>query len=256
MKDEFVECGLTPTEYDILVHLLSRGTRGAGAIAHALHIKRSTVYSALESLEKRKLIHRSKEAGPTEFIPIDTEQIPAILASQARGQYDRIMSAIELIKPRIERFSGGKPYRAGQLEITQIETSEEYQQLLARYIYHRNYDAIWNPQVAIYSPFIKKRMLIFFEESAKSKNKIRDILIDGPMATWYIKRIKNPYHEVRVIEDKNPSLADQFVVDNSVIITLNSPESEAAIEIKNVHVADFTRWTFKNLWDRLAPAED
>ncbi len=255
MKEEFIECGLTPTEYDILIHLLARGTRGAGSIANALKIKRSTVYSALESLERRKLIRRAKETGPTEFVPIDTNQIPTLLASQARVAFDRVMSAIELIKPRIERFSGGKPFHAGQLEITEIETTEDYLQLLAKYIFHRDYCAMWNPQLAVYSPAVKKRLLIFFEETAKSKNKIRDILIAGPMANWYIKHIKNPYHEVRLLEDKNPGLADQFVVDNSVIISLNSPESENALEIKNQHYADFARWQFTSLWDRLAPAD-
>ena len=148
MRDEFIECGFTQTEYDILIHLLARGTRSAGSIANALKVKRSTVYSALESLERRGLIRREKSGSVAEFTPIETTEIPALLAGQARLSYERVLSAIDLIKPRIERFSSGKQFHAGELEIIQVDNSQEYAKLLSKYILFRDYCAIWNPQVA------------------------------------------------------------------------------------------------------------
>lgn len=252
MRDEFIQCGFTQTEYDILIHLLARGTRSAGAVANSLKVKRSTVYSALESLERRGLIRREKSGSVAEFSPIETSEIPSLLAGQARTNYERVLSAIDLIKPRIERFSSGKQFHAGELEIIQVDNTHEYVQLLSKYILFRDYTAIWNPQVAIYSPEVKKRMQQFLKETAKNKNKIKDILIDGPLTQWYLGHIKNPNHQVRIIKDEDPNLADLIVVDDSVILSLNSPESESAVQIKNAHYASFMRWYFMNLWDRLA----
>ena len=50
------------------------------------------------------------------------------------------------------------------------------------------------------------------------------------------------------------SLADLVVVNDVVIVSLNSPDAECALEIKNGHYSTFMRWYFMTLWDRL-PAE-
>ena len=84
MRAEFLACGLTETEYDVFHHPLTRGSRSAGVIAKTLSIKRSTVYSALEHLEEKKLVTRSKAKGTAEFMTISPNEVSTVLFKRAR----------------------------------------------------------------------------------------------------------------------------------------------------------------------------
>lgn len=256
MKEEFVSCGLTPTEYEVLIHLMSRGARSAGIISKALNIKRSTVYSALQALERRRLVRKTDKSGPAEFVSATPEEIPTLLLNHARHGFDSVLSAIELIKPRMKRFQGGKLFNAGALEINHIDTTRDYAQLLARHIHSRDFYAVWNPQVAISSVAARERAQLFLQNSARNRNKVHDILADGPMTRWYISQILNDQHQVRIIDPGETSLADLVVTDDVVIVSLNSPDAECALEIKNGHYATFMRWYFMSLWDRLPPVQE
>lgn len=253
MKDEFIACGLTTTEYEVLMHLLARNARTAGVIARALDLKRSTVYSALQGLEARKLVMRGKKGGAAEFAAAPAEEIPALLLNQARLSFDSVLSNVKLIEPRIMKFQKGNLFNAGEIEINHIDNNRDYFSLIGKYVYTQTYCAVWNPQVAISSPSVKQWMSDWATISARHKNKIRDILVDGPKTRWYLSQIKNPNYEFRLVADGDGGLADLVIANEIVILSLNSPGTECAIEIRNSHYARFMKWYFEELWDRLEP---
>lgn len=251
MKDEFIACGLNATEYDVFVHLLGRGRRAAGHIAKALNLKRSTVYSALQGLEARKLVTRSTNKGTAEFVPVPVEEVSSILLNRARADFEKVAASIELIKPRIEKYRGWRTIEAGALGIRSINSAEEYYEVLTGYILNRDFCAVWNPQVALYSKEIQDWVTRFLEKTGKRKSSIKDIVVNGPMTDWYAHRITNPNHKVRQVAQERQSVADLVIVDDVVLISLMSPESESALEIRNKQFADFSRWYFMLLWERL-----
>jgi predicted transcriptional regulator len=251
MQEEFIACGLTPTEYKVLIHILSKGKRSAGAISQSLKIKRTTVYSALQSLIKRKLIRKTEKKGIAEFSAATPDEIPMILEQQAKEKMERILSSIELIKPRIQGFKSGHVYETGGLEINHYDNTADFLNLLRQHIFEKDFCAVWNPQIAITSPRVKERIRIFLEETGKKRLRIKDILADGPMARWYINNIKNDRHEVKLIKGEDKSMADIIVTDELIIIELNSPDSESALEIKSKHLSLFMKWFFMSLWERL-----
>lgn len=251
MRDEFIACGLTATEYEVLIHLLERGTRGAGMVARTLGLKRTTVYSALEALESRKLVVRTKKAGSAEFTAAPASEIPTILLNQAKGQFEKLLSAVDLIRPRIERFHTPHSFQSGDLSARHIDNSHDYTRLLDKYILSHDFYSVWNPQLAVVSPFIEQRVLRFLRLSGKRRISIKEILARGPKTDWYMQNISNPKHEVRVTDFEETGSSDLLIVKDAVVVSLSSLNNESALEIVNQHYADFMRWYFKSLWSRL-----
>ncbi len=251
MKDEFIACGLSTTEYEVFMHLLGRGRRAAGHVAKALNLKRSTVYSALQGLEARKLVTRSTNKGTAEFVPVPVEEVSLILLNRARADFEKIAASIELIKPRIGKYSGWRSIDAGELEVRSINSAADYYEVLAGYSLNKDFCAVWNPQVALYSKDTQRQIAFLLEKTGKRKNCIKDIVVNGPMTDWYAQRIVNPNHKVKKVTEEPPGVSDLVILDGVVLISLMSPESECAIEIRNKHFADFSRWYFMLLWERL-----
>jgi predicted transcriptional regulator len=229
MREEFIACGLTATEYEVLMHLLVRGVKSAGMIARGLDIKRSTVYSALQGLESRKLVARQKNGKTAEYISAPAEEIPALLVNQAKSSFEKIISSVRLIEPRIQKFQKGNAFNAGAIDINHIDNHHDYYALLEKYIITKDYCAVWNPQVVLDPDSVKEFGIEFLKKSARNRNKIKDIMIDGPMTRWYISKINNPNHQWRIVPDGDCGLADLVVVDDVVILSLNSPDASCAL---------------------------
>jgi sugar-specific transcriptional regulator TrmB len=222
-------------------------------VARALGLKRTTVYSALEALESRKLVTRTKRAGSAEFSAAPANEIPTILINQAKGQFEKLLSAVDLIRPRIERFHSPHAFQSGDLSARHIDNSHDYTRLLDKYILSYNFCSVWNPQLAITTQFVEHRVLRFLRLSGKRRNVIKEIVPPGPRTDWYIKNISNPNHEVRFTDFEATGTSDLLIVEDAVVIALNSLDNESALEIKNKHYSDFMRWYFKSLWARLQP---
>lgn len=255
MRSEFIACGLTETEYDVFYHLLTRGSRSAGVIAKTLGIKRSTVYSALEHLEEKKLVTRSKSKGTAEFMTISPNEVSTVLFNRAREHFEGVLSSIELLKPRLSSFKSSQSIHAGSLEINHIDGSRDYYELIERYCIKSDFCALWNPQASILGEDKMAKVKAFLAITAKRRNKIQDIVARGPISDWYCDNISNPNHEVRFLDGSDAGLADMLVAGNSVIMSLNTPNDESALEVINPHYATFMRWFFNNLWTRLHKAK-
>ena len=255
MRAELIACGLTETEYDVFHHLLTRGARSAGVIAKTLGIKRSTVYSALQHLEEKKLVTRSKSKGTAEFMTISPQEVSTVLFNQAREHFEGVLSSIELLKPRLNAFKVSQHIHAGALEINHIDGSRDYYELIEKYCIKYDFCSLWNPQVSIVGEEKMSKVRAFLNATAKRRNKIQDILARGPVSDWYCESIHNPHHEVRFLEGTDAGLADMLVAGDAVIMSLNTPENESALEVINPHYANFMRWFFNNLWVRLPKAK-
>jgi len=251
MRDEFIACGLNDREYQVLMHLLSAGPRTAGSVARSLKAKRPTIYSALEGLEKQGLVEAQKKKGAAIFAAIPVEDLTKVMLENAREKLNRVEGATQLLKPRLARFSNKRSAQVGTFEVSQIESTLEYLLLLKKHLVLENYCAIWNPQVAIYSENVRSSVSQFLKETGKRQNHIRDILVKGSECEWYCEQITNKNHQVRKIEDSSEVLADLIILADSVIVSLNVPEHERAIKIKNQEYASFMLWFFNSLWKKL-----
>lgn len=254
MKDQFLACGFSSTEYEVLLYLLKRGALSASLVARGLGLKRQTVYSALESLERRKLVTRAKKPQGVIFTPIAARDVPLVMARDANSEFEKVIGALALIRPRIETLQRSEVVRLGddQLAVTHLDLNSDYYNLLVdKYLVKSDICAVWNPNLWLDNELSKKNVARFLRLSTKRKNRVRDIVHPGPMTTWYQGKISNPHHEVRTIDMKGTGLSDVFVAADVVVVSLSSTKQDCALEIKNRHFADFMRWYFESLWERL-----
>ena len=59
---------------------------------------------------------------------------------------------------------------------------------------------MWNPQVALYSKEIQEGATYFLEKTGKRRSCIKDIIVNGPMADWYARKVANPNHKTLLRE--------------------------------------------------------
>lgn len=255
MRDEFIACGLTSTEYDVLMHLLTRGSRGAGNIAKGLGLKRSTVYSALQALESQKLVLRSKQGGLAIFKAIAAREIPTLLRNKAQSQFENIISSVRLIEPRIERYENQECLEEEETTANQIDSSYEYFTVLKKYIFAKDFCAIWNPQVAITSHEDQTWITQFLTATARKKTLIKEILVEGPMTTWYLNQRNNPNHIAKILKKEELGRAGMIILDGIVLLSNRSENTTNALEIKNSHYSSFMREYFHSFWERLPDSE-
>ncbi len=150
-------------------HLLTRGPRSAGVIARAVGMKRSTVCSALEMLERQNLVKRASSKGVAEFAPIHPEEIALIPFNQARANFEKVLSSIELIKPLLEQYKPHQTIHAGKLEITHIDHSQDYYHRIEKDVLKHDFYALWNPQASIIDDIKRSKVEAFLELTGNKK---------------------------------------------------------------------------------------
>lgn len=261
MHDEFMHSGLNGTETKVLFYLLSHGPRSAGILSQNLKIKRTTIYSALEGLISLRLVSKEKVGGKMVYAPAPTDMVPQILLKKAELDFERARDAVSSMHSRLEGFAKQHSVVFGGFEIQRIQSTTDFLKILDQNIFTKDFCAIWNPQVSIYSETVKARIARFLEKTARRKNHIWDVIPAGPKTKWYIDNIRNENHQVRLIpldptgSNEHSSLADLIIVDDLVIVSLNVAHNESALLIKSDPFATFMRWVFKSLWNALPQNE-
>ena len=254
---EFKDSGLNGTETKILFYLISNGPRSAGTLSQNLKIKRTTIYSALDGLMNLQLILKEKVAGKMVFSAIPKEMVTDLLSKRAQIQFEKTKDAISSLSTRLEGFDQKNSVKFGGFEIQRIQSTVDFLKLLDKYIFTKDFCAIWNPQASIYSETVKNRIAKFLEKTARNKNAIKDIFPEGPKTRWYIKNIKNPKHEYRIIPSGNAEakyqtdVADLILVEDMVLISLNIPHNESMLMIKSQPFENYMRWLFDTLWNSI-----
>ena len=79
-----LQTGLSRNEALIYLHLAEHGSASPLTLARSLHLPRSTIYSAVETLEGRNLLRREKKSGAAIFKAQDPSALLHTLDKQAR----------------------------------------------------------------------------------------------------------------------------------------------------------------------------
>lgn len=252
MKEELAKFGLNTTEQDILVYLLRFGSRNAGIIAQKLNLKRPTAYSALENLIKLNLVFKDVSGKSYNFRAAQANEIPQILHRNEELRFEKSKFAIELLKRPLEELSKMQHAKLGHFQIELIESTERYTELMYKHNCFDNHYAIWDPNTAIYDKEVKNGIEVFFEKSSKQKNKIREILVKGPLTDWYISKIKNKDHICKTVDSKLITVADLCIYEKDItLISLNNPNSETGLVIHNQDLFNFMKQIFDFMWTTL-----
>lgn len=251
-RELLAECGLNGTEQKVLLDLLQRAGSSAGMLARRVGIKRTTVYSALQSLEALGLVLRRKEGSATVYTTVPPRMVPSILCNTAEEQFSRVRRASELLSDQMTQYERLTKQHVAGYEISTTDSKDAaflllYQALLAGDLY-----AIWDPQTAAVGA-MEDYLLDFLSQTAETQPKVQDIVVDGPKAEWYRAQVKNPHHEVKILPASYSIITDFVIVNDSVYLTNYSPGGEMLIQITHRDYYNSMQSLFAFMWSHLPP---
>lgn len=245
------QCGLTDTEQRVLFSLLSGGRKRASEVSKTEDIKRTTVYSALTSLERMGLVSKHAYHGTTFYAALDPASIPKVLVTKARARFEQVANAALQLESQLEEFQVASRTRFGGYEISTLESPEAALTYIEDILIKGNYLGIFNPQTAFARKQTKNIGLKCLKLSGRAQAPIREIAVRGPLCDWWISNIDNPNHRIIQVQMTSGLLTDQIITRNEVVLTNYSPGREMCIVIKHPDYHELMTEVFNLLWQSL-----
>ena len=249
MQELLIRCGLNDTEAGILKLLLEIGPSRGSSISRRTGAKRPTVYSALASLERRGLVTSKKDEGAAAFQAVPAARIPEILTGRAQRDFQDVALDSKFLADEISRIEKGPVIVSGGVEVTTIKGLEAVYAWLVDNFSHYGYDSIFNPQAAFAGP-IKQGAVDYLLKTAGRKIKVREIAAKGPLASWWKKQVKNPYHQIKIIDLPSDLTTDLNLCNGTVCLVNYERHAEMAILIKHPQYYAAMKAYFEILWAR------
>ncbi len=247
MITELCECGFTKHEERVLSFLLHHGAAPARAVSLATRLKRPTAYLTLQNLVDAGFVSKKTIGGVTIFASVPRESLPEMIRARARARLTALEGVVNRLEDSLKALAPAPAVNLGGFSVESLESErglyrEMYESLLAG-----DYVGIFNPQHAITTQ-TKPILTEFLSRTAKSKPSIREIAVEGPMCDWYLQRIRNPNHSVRVLPRHTEYITDLILVKDTLVFLDYSLESRAAIKITHRNLFISFSALFEELW--------
>ncbi|MEK9159935.1 MAG: helix-turn-helix domain-containing protein [Patescibacteria group bacterium] len=243
-------CGLNATEQAVFLHLFERGESIASVLAKQLHLKRTTVYAALDTLVHLGIVARKKRGSVTYFSCLAPDMTAKILEAHAREQFEDVQSATQLLQTHLKQLLP-KTQDFGAFEISTFESMEAVYLQLEETLLSGDFTSFFNPQLAIKTERYKNLVKNFLKSTSNTKVQIREILVAGPMTDWYKSHVNNPNHQIKEMESSALFFSDVILVNDYVIFNSYDPKNEVGIKIREKHLHQSLLTLFNWMWDRI-----
>ena len=255
----FSTCGLSGTEQLVLLDLLEREGSTAGALAKRLQLKRATAYSALQNLEDWGLVIRNRGPSVTIYSTVPPTMVPQILCDAAKKQYEDVERASKLLESQMAEYRRKSKQKIKGYEINTADSRESAFSIVLDVLTGYDFCSIFDPHTAATGPS-EANIIKFAEYSVINKPSIRDIVVDGPRAEWYLKLIYdrpkvNPNHKAKLLPAKYGIITDFIIANDSVYLTNYDPGAEMLIQIKHRDYYDSMMSVFNFVWEHLPELE-
>ena len=248
LLEQLSTAGVGGVEARIIEYLCTHQGKAASVIARDLQIKRTTAYSALENLESRELVIRGWSKTGARFYVLGGDDLAARLNERAIDHLIKSSLAIGKLSRSIPPLAGksGIEQLKG-FEIVQFSSSAQFESALMAYVSKFDHLSIWDPQRAISSPHIERRIEAYLRLSARAKLTVEDIIVAGPRAEWYCSRITNPHHRVVKINSTQQLECEVLALNDRVVFCENSLNAERAFEVRHSGFAQIFKVLYQSL---------
>jgi sugar-specific transcriptional regulator TrmB len=236
------EIGLSENEARIYLTSLSLGPTTVLRIAKVSQIRRTTVYSVIETLKTKGLIH---------IKPIGLKQL------YAAEHPDRLENIIEGKKRSLEKllpeFTALYNLKGGESTVKYYEglgaVKNIYETILAPMKPGDDYLVISDLE-KFFVKTDQKYFEDFLEKRIKSRVKARLIATDSERARYMKQYARNMNHEVRILPEGSKLSVDTMIVPQKVTI-FNMDEPISAVSIENKAMIDMHKELFEIIWRSL-----
>jgi hypothetical protein len=248
---ELAECGFSQHEQRVLSFLLQHGAAPARAVASATRLKRPTAYLTLQNLVDSGFVTKKMIGGVALFTSVARESLPEMIRTRARARLVALEGVVNRLEDSLRALAPAPAVTLGGFSVESLESARGLYRELYESLSAGNYLGIFNPQHAITAE-TKPIISDFLSRTARSKPSIREIAVEGAMCDWYLQRIKNPNHMLKVLPRDTHYITDLMMVKDTLVFLDYSRESLAAIKIthRNLYLS-FTA-LFEALWRRLS----
>lgn len=236
-----LDLGLTENEAQVYLRSLSLGPTTVLNIAKASGIRRTTVYSVIEILKKKGLVHTEPRGFKQVFVAEHPDKLESMLENK-RASLRKMLPELSAMY----NLKGGEStikYYEGLASIKTI-----YDTILDPLKRGDDYLVIGDMQK--FFDMDKEYFNAFFEKRIKSEVRARLIVTDSEQSQHMKKYAKNMNHEVRILPEKTKLSVDAMIVPQKVII-VNLREPLSAVSIENKDTIEMQKELFEILWNSL-----
>jgi len=230
--------GLSETDAKVYIGALQLGPTTALKIARISDLKRSTVYLALDSLEKYGLIGVAHQGLKRYFVAED----PKILDNIIKSKYQ----SLGQILPELNKLHAFKGFDATIKTYHGHEAVKSaYNELIDNLKPKTTYCAISNPDewLQLDEIFFQK----FREKRAKLSLRTQLLLVDTPLAKK-IKQFDKNYNHTTKLLPTSLKINSSVTITEGLVMIHQLTEPTNAIVIKNPNTVQFHHELFQLVW--------
>lgn len=246
MKNEQIEkllldLGLTDNEAKVYITSLSLGPTTILNIAKASGTRRTTVYSVVDVLKNKGLMHIEPRGFKQVFVAEHPNKLETMLENK-RASLKKMLPELSALY-NLKGEESTIRYYEGLASIKTI-----YDTILEPLGPKDYYLVIGEAQK--FFDHDREYFDAFLERRIKSRAKARLIMTDSEQARYMKKYSLNMNHEVRILPEKTKLSVDVMIVPQRVTI-FNLREPLSAISIENKDTIEMQKELFEILWDSL-----
>jgi len=233
--------GLSENESKVYLAAISLGPATILQISRASQMKRTTVYSVIESLKQKGLIIVEIKGWKTKFVAENPTKLESIIEKRRQEFKKNLPEFVSLYN--LGESGGAIKYYEGLEAVKTV-----YEDLLKEVKSHDDYLVIGNN--AQLFPLDKKFFLKFLKQRAKLNIDTRIILEDTKMAREHKKVQVNFNEKIKLFPKDTKINVNLVIVPHKVVIHQLVPPI-MAIVIENKSIIQMQKELFEIIWKSL-----
>lgn len=242
LHEILLDLGLSSNESGVYLASLSLGSNTILSISKLSGIRRTTVYSVVNTLKNKGLMHETPKGFKTLYTAENPNKLESILENKK--------SSLKKILPE---FNALYNLKGGDSTIKHYEGLEAIKNIYENtleslnpgddYLVISDIDKFLNMDPKYFEKYVEKRV--------KQPLKVRAIAIDSDKSRYMKKYAQNMNHEIKILPKNTKLSVDLMILPHKVTI-FNLEEPLSAVSIENPAMVKMHKEIFKILWQTLS----
>mgnify|MGYP001572833139 CR=1 FL=1 len=243
--DTLNELGLSKNESNVYFSCLSLGSATIIDIARASELKRTTVYSVIESLKQKGLVNIEINGFKRKFVAEDPQKLEIILETRRKK-----------LREALPEFSALYNLKGGESFIKYYEGLESvkgvYESLIRDIRPHQDYLIIGNQDEWL--RLDGEYMSDFMERRAKLPIKIRMLLIESETSKDWKTKERNFNASIKILP-KSTKIKTNLVITPQRVLIHQLVQPIIGIVIENKSVIHMHQEMYEIIWNSISDPE-
>lgn len=235
------DVGLTDKEASVYLSALSLGPSAVAKIAQAAEIKRTTVYSVIESLKRKGLMREELDGWKMLYAAETPDKLEGMI-DRMRGEIHRAMPELDALHS-LKTAGSFIRYYEGLESVRGV-----YEDLLKDIRPREDYMVIGNQRKWLDQD--QKYFSAFIEKRKKLNINIRILMQESEVAREHKRLERNFNEKIKIMPPKFNLTTNLVIIPRRVVINQLTPPI-SAMAIENPSIIQMHRELFEMIWKSL-----